>query len=257
MDTAKINHKMTAWLIDLRKFILTKREYKIDEKADFRDLVSEVDIAVENKLMEHIHSLPGQQTILGEESNEDVDLMADHLWVIDPIDGTSNFIKQADDYGVLVAYFQKGIPMLSYIYEVKSDTLVVAEKGKGVKINEEQIAAQENLAMDEAFISINPRKMNGTHLMTFLADNGFDLRFLGSSVSDALRVVEGKYGAFVSPESEPWDRAPYVLIADELGLKMSQFNGDPTTNKGSESFYFGTKQIFEDVYDVMKDAAFE
>lgn len=257
MDTAIINQNMKAWLLDLREFIHSNREYKIDEKVDFRDLVSEVDIAVEKKLTEHINSLPGTQTILGEESNNDVNVMADHLWVIDPIDGTSNFIKQADDYGILVAYFQKGEPMLSYIYEVKTNTLVVAEKDQGVTINDKLISAPENFALDEAFVSINPRKMNGTNLMSFLAKNGFDLRFLGSSASDALRVVEGKNGAFISPESEPWDRAPYALIANELGLHMSQFNGEPTTNIGNESFFFGTKQIFEDVYDVMKNAAFE
>ena len=256
MDTATINEKMKTWLLDLGEFIHTSREYKIDEKSDFRDLVSEVDIAVENKITELIHSLPGTQTILGEETNEDVDVLADHLWVIDPIDGTSNFVKQADDYGILVAYFQKGEPILSYIYEVKTNTLVVAEKGQGVQLNENLISAPENLALDEAFFSINPRKMNGTDLMAFVAENGFDLRFLGSSVSDALRVVEGKYGAFVSPESEPWDRAPYRLIAEELGLHMSQFNGEGTTNIGNESFFFGTKQIFEDVFDVMKNAAF-
>lgn len=257
MDIEIINQKMTTWLLDLRNYIHSNREFSIDEKADFRDLVSEVDIAVEKQLIDHINSIPGHQTILGEESNERVDVMAEHLWVIDPIDGTSNFIKQADDYGILVAYFQKGVPTLSYIYEVKSNTLVVAEKDNGVKINNHKISAPENLALDEAFISINPRKMNGTHLMTFLAENGFDLRFLGSSASDALRVVEGKYGAFVSPESEPWDRAPYLLIAEELGLQMVQFNGDPSSVIGNESFYFGTKQIFEDIYDKMKDFVYQ
>lgn len=128
MDTATINEKMKTWLLDLREFIHTSREYKIDEKADFRDLVSEVDIAVENKLTELIHSLPGTQTILGEETNEDVDVLADHLWVIDPIDGTSNFIKQADDYGILVAYFQKGVPVLAIFMKLKQIPWLLQKK---------------------------------------------------------------------------------------------------------------------------------
>lgn len=253
METTTIDEKMKKWLIDLREFIHTNREYKVDEKADFRDLVSEVDVAVEKKLTKHIQSLPGKQTILGEESNEEVDVEADHLWVIDPIDGTSNFIKQADDYGILVAYFEKGEPVLSYIYEVETNTLVSAQKGQGVYVNDEKISAPENAKLDEALISINPRKMNGTKLMTFLADEAFDLRFLGSSVSDAVRVIEGKYGAFVSPESEPWDRAPYILIAEELGIHMSQFNGQPSTVKGDESFFLGTEAIFEELFNEIKD----
>lgn len=249
MNLSKINQKMKKWLVELGEFIQSKSDYEIDEKTDFRDLVSEVDIEVEEMLSEYIRSLPGEQTILGEEGmNENIDVNADHLWVVDPIDGTSNFIKQADDFGILVAYFQNGEPMLSYIYEVESKTLISAQKDIGVFVNGEKISAPENLKLNEAMVSINPRKMNRTELMDTVANNAFDLRFLGSSASDALRVVIGKYGAFLSPESEPWDRAPYILIANELGLHMSQFNGEKTTLVGDESFAFCTEAIFEEVF---------
>jgi fructose-1,6-bisphosphatase/inositol monophosphatase family enzyme len=249
VDLTETNQKMKEWLVELGAFIQAKTDYDIDEKAGFRDLVSEVDVAVENKLTEYIRSLPGQQEIIGEEgSNAGVDANADHLWVIDPIDGTSNFVKQADDYGILVAYFQKGEPQLSYLYEVETNTLVSAQKDVGIFINDEPISPPANLKLNEAMISINPRKMNGTDLLTKVAEEGFDLRFLGSSVSDALRVVVGKYGAFISPESEPWDRAPYILFAEELNLQMSQFDGSETTLIGDESFFFGTKAIYEEVF---------
>lgn len=249
MDVNTINEKMQGWLIELGEYIEANTDYEIDEKADFRDLVSEVDIAVEKKLTEYIRSLPGEQEILGEEgTNDDVDLNAEHLWVIDPIDGTSNFIKQAADYGILVAYFHKGEPLLSYIYEVEAKRLISARKGEGVFLNGEKVEAPKNLKLNEAMISINPRKMNRTDLMDTVANNAFDLRFIGSSASDALRVILGRYGAFISPESEPWDRAPYILIAEELGLHMSQFNGGKTTLKGDETFIFGTKAIFEEVF---------
>jgi len=249
MDLKTTNQKMKQWLVELGDFIQSESDFDIEEKAGFRDLVSEVDIAVEKKLTDYIHSLPDEQTILGEEgSNEGVDTDADHLWVIDPIDGTSNFVKQADDYGILVAYFQNGNPLLSYLYEVETDTLVSAQKDVGIFINDEPVAGPKNLELNEAMISINPRKTNGTDLLAKVAEDGFDLRFLGSSVSDALRVVEGKYGAFISPESEPWDRAPYILFAQELGLHMSQFNGEKTTLEGNEDYFFGTEAIFKDVF---------
>ena len=249
MDLNTINRRMKQWLVELGEFIQSKTDFEIDEKSGFRDLVSEVDVAVEKKLTEHIRSLPGNQEILGEEgSNDDVDVNADHLWVIDPIDGTSNFVKQTDDYGILVAYFQNGEPTLSYLYEVETNTLVSAQKNVGIFINDTPVTSPKNLQLNEAMISINPRKMNGTELLTYVAEEGFDLRFLGSSVSDALRVIAGKYGAFISPESEPWDRAPYLLFAEELGLQMSRFNGDKTTLVGDEDFFFGTKAIFKEVF---------
>lgn len=250
MDLNKVDQQMKDWLVELGEYIQSSSDYQIDEKADFRDLVSEVDVAVEEKLTKYIRSLPGEQTILGEEGdNENIDVNADRLWVIDPIDGTSNFIKQADDYGILAAYFEKGEPLLSYIYEVPTKTLVSAQKGKGVYVNGEKITTPENLKLNEAMISINPRKMNRTELLDQVAEEAFDLRFLGSSVSDSIRVIDGKYGAFLSTESEPWDRAPHILIAKELGLHMSQFNGDDTTLVGNESFIFSTKAIYEELFN--------
>lgn len=250
MTIHEMDQQMKKWLINLGQYIQENTDYSIKEKQGFRDLVSEVDIAVEEKLTAYIHTLPGEQTILGEESDHsNVDALAENLWVIDPIDGTSNFIKQADDYGILVAYFKKGEPLLSYIYEVGSNTLISAKKNSGVLLNDRSLDLPDNIRLHEALISINPRKMNGTELLTFLAENAFDLRFLGSSASDATRVITGKYGAFISPESMPWDRAPYLLIAEELGLQMSQFNGKPSTIIGDENFFLGTKMIFKDVFE--------
>lgn len=250
MHINKIDELTKSWLIKLGQYIQENTEYSVNVKQDFRDLVSEVDVAVEEKLTAFIHTLPGEQTILGEESDHsNVDPLAENLWVIDPIDGTSNFIKQADDYGILVAYFKKGEPLLSYIYEVASNTLISAKKYEGVLLNNQPLTIPKNIRLNEAFISINPRKMNGTELLTFLAENAFDLRFLGSSASDATRVITGKYGAFISPESMPWDRAPYLLIAEELGLQMSQFNGEPSTIIGDENFFLGTKDIFNEVFE--------
>lgn len=248
MKIELINEKMQTWLPNLRDYIVSTTDYKIDEKLDFRDLVSEVDVAVEEKLTAYIHSLPGTHVILGEESNHDVDLNAENLWVIDPIDGTTNFVKQADDYGILIAYFQKGEPVLSYVYEVESDLLLVAQHGKGVTLNGEKINSPHNISLHEALVSINPRKMSNTNLLNYLANEAFDLRFLGSSVSDSLRVFTGKYGAFVSPESMPWDRAPYILIAQELGLYMTQFDGSPTSLDGDENFFIGTKAVYADLF---------
>lgn len=106
----------------------------------------------------------------------------------------------------------------------------------------------ENFTIDEALISINPRKMHTTEIFQFCAENAFDLRFFGSSLADGLRVIKGQYGASLNPESEPWDRAPFLLFAEESGLLMCQFNGNPTTLNGVESYFFGTKQIYSEIF---------
>ena len=249
MDIHSLNREIKTWLLELRTLIKTFKDYDTKEKDDFRDLVSNVDVAVEKELMRKINQLPGKHMILAEEkSNEHVDYSAEHLWVLDPIDGTSNFLKQKKDYGVIIAYFHNGEPQLSYLYDVFNNEIVSAIRDEGIFVNDIKLSSPKNLAIEEAFIAIDSRKMYQTDIFKYCAEKAFDIRFLGSSIADGLRVIKGQYGASLNSSSEPWDRAPFLLFAKESGLLMCQFDGQPTTLKGIETYYFGTKQIFKDIF---------
>lgn len=249
MDIHTLNEEIKTWLHELGKIIKSFNDYDTKEKDDFRDLVSDVDIAVEKELIKKINQLSGNHTILAEEkSNEDVDFSAEHLWVLDPIDGTSNFLKQKKDFGIIIAYFYKGEPTLSYLFDVAENEIVSAIKNEGIFVNGIKQKLPENSGIHEAFIAIDSRKMYQTEIFKYCAKHAFDLRFLGSSIADGLRVIKGQYGASLNSSSEPWDRAPFLLFAQESGLLMCQFNGEPTTLKGIETYYFGTKQIYSDIF---------
>ena len=80
MDIHSLNREIKTWLLELRTLIKTFKDYDTKEKDDFRDLVSNVDVAVEKELMRKINQLPGKHMILAEEkSNEHVDYSAEHL----------------------------------------------------------------------------------------------------------------------------------------------------------------------------------
>lgn len=249
IDILTLDRTVKSWLSNLEKLIHSYTHYNTKEKLSFRDLVSEVDVAVEKDLSKYITSLPGEHAILGEEkNNKNVEINSEHLWVLDPIDGTANFLKQNKDYGIMIAYFQHGEPILSYLYDVADHKLYSAIKDEGVFLNNVKIESPKHFSLRDNFVSINPREMFQTKIFQYVADYAFDLRFLGSSIADGIRVINGQFSASINLESEPWDRAPFVLFAEELGLEMIQFNGKPITLSGIESYFFGSPLVFEEIF---------
>lgn len=184
-------------------------------------MVSTVDRTVQEFLIQNIHTLPGEQNILAEENQQQTnETQAEHLWIIDPINGTANFLKQSKDYGVMVAYFQHGDPKLSYLYDVVNDQLTVAKENVGVFMNAQKLNPPPALTIEDSFVSIDPRKTFQQNVFRKAAEQSFDLRFLGSTIADCLRVINGQFGASLNSSSEPWERAPLILFAQELGLEM-------------------------------------
>lgn len=243
----KIHEEVLTWFPEIKKAILShlKKDFSIKEKAGFRDLVSEVDEDIQALIISKIEELPLQSEILGEESaSHDIDLQADHLWVIDPIDGTANMIKQREDFGVLIAYFERGKVKLAYLYDVMGDKLFYAVKGQGVYLNGEPLEAPHVVPQD-ALIAIDSQVMKDSDFLQVINEHAFSTRYIGSSALDSSKVLEGKYGATIVPFCGPWDRAPQMLFAEELGLEMRQLDGEPSSLRGTEDYFFGCKEIFQ------------
>lgn len=221
----------------------------VEEKKNHRDLVTNVDKAVQDLLQEAILAVMPEALVFGEESKEQVaDLNVPALWIIDPIDGTSNFVKQGTDYAIMLAYFEQLEPVLSYVYDVERDLLYWAVKGQGFFVNGEPVAEVANKGMSDSLASIFIRKFiekgNDTYLP--LVREVFDVRFGGSLGIDGARVATGQFGAFVSPRIAPWDFAPFLLWARELDLHLSDFEGKALDLHEFSSIIFSTKQFYQD-----------
>lgn len=244
-----IHEEVLSWFPEIQENIknLFEQGFHQGEKKDFRDLVSDIDLAVEELIIEKINALKGEQTILAEESHSDtLEVNADRLWCIDPIDGTANMLKQRQDYAVMIAYFEKGEAKLAYIYDVEADDLFHAVSGEGAYLNGRPLD-RVSLKLNDSLISIDPQKYLNHPVLKALARQSFQIRYLGSSSADSARVIEGKFGATFCPACGPWDRAPLILFAQELGLRLSRVDGSPTSLVGTEDYYFGSQAIFEEV----------
>lgn len=249
MNLYEIDKLVKTWLKYVKENLIPHKikEVSFSTKKDYRDLVTSVDKNVEKYLIEQLEKYFPDADIIGEESGI-CDKHSNKVWLIDPIDGTANFVKQNEDYCVMMAYFEDNIPMLSYIYNVYRDELTYAIKDDGVYISDRKLLKPHNIALKDAMISVDIRRMFDTELCKQLILNSFDIRYVGSAGLDAVKVATGCFGGYFSPMAGgAWDFAPMILIAQELDLHLSTWDNKPLDIGKTTSFMLCTEQIYQDI----------
>lgn len=252
-------HNWTLDILDNIPKIIAKiqeQDIEVEEKQGPRDLVTKVDKSIEDYITRQIkqhfptHRVMGEETYHELDKNDESLLNANHLWVIDPIDGTSNFVGQNADYATLIAYFEEGQAMLSYIYLPDKHDLYYAIKGQGVHFNEHLLDKPKDKRLQESVVSFDLHRIydNRPELFEHVMTNAFQVRREGCSGVDGARVLEGRFTAFFSFAGGPWDFAPHFLFADELGLILRDLEGKKIDLSKSRGFYIGGRQCFEDIF---------
>lgn len=251
-----LDKKIKSWLNDCKQIISKTRDYDIDFKSSYRDLVTDVDKKIEEYLTNKIKGEYPDHFILGEESASefpsDEELEAKNLWIIDPIDGTSNFVKQNRDYCTMIAYFENNKPVFSYIYDYTNNEMISAFAGEGVFINEIKLEKPEDISMSEAMIALDSRVLHNRDFYTSVANTAYCLRVVGASGLDGTRVAKGAFGGYINLSASPWDYAPFILIASELGLHISKPYGEDLDFERGSGFIISTHNVYEDLNRMMK-----
>lgn len=192
---------------------MMESEVEITEKSSASDLVTNVDKAIEIFLVEGITSQYSGQSFLTEEKTVD-SIETDDMWIIDPIDGTSNFIFQRDHFSISVALYHKRQPVFGIVYEVMKYQMYWAEVGVGSFINDqklmmldqESVLSQVMLCGDvyrPDLFKLAPHELKPKFLTH---------RFLGSGALETSMVASGRFGAYVFPKIKVWDIAAAVII---------------------------------------------
>ena len=225
----------------------------IEQKSGERDLVTEVDKGVEEFLKEKILEKFPDHEVLGEETY-DVDAQYDtkNLWVIDPIDGTANFVKQRNDFCTIISYFEDGEPMLTYIYEVTKDDLYHGMKDKGIFLNGEKLPKIENKSLFESMISTDIRRMylHMPKLFEKIIKESFATRSVGTSGLEGSRVVSGRLGGYINYYGGPWDYSPFFLFSKEMGLVFKTLEGkNLEINSGYSNFILCTEKVYKELIE--------
>ena len=191
-------------------------------KADLKS-----DSLIISLIREHFHS----HNIISEESGFS-NMNSRYAWVIDPLDGTSNFASAVPWFGVLIALFEDNIPVLGGAYLPVLNQMYIAEKGKGAVLNGKPFSMAKNSGLKNSLFSFNVdftdnEKMLNDSIRIYknLVKAVRNIRCTNSLV-DFLYVAEGKFGGIINLFTRVWDISALGLIIEEAGGMMKYVTGD-------------------------------
>ena len=199
-----------------------------------RNLVSDIDKASEARIIEHIKRHYPNHEILAEESGAS-STAAEYKWIIDPLDGTTNYVHGVAVYCVTMGIERKGELIAGVVYDPNMEELFTAERGNGAYLNGKRLTVSRTSALVESLlvtgfpydIAKNPDHAI-EHFVSFLT-KGRGIRRLGSAALDLAYIAAGRFDGFWEVNLNPWDMAGGVVLVEEAGGKVTGFTGRPTT----------------------------
>jgi myo-inositol-1(or 4)-monophosphatase len=209
-----------------------KQNYTIKYKSSEIDLVTSIDEASEKCVIDFIKKEFPTHGILSEESGN-VKTGGDYLWVIDPLDGTTNFAHGLPIFSVSIALQYKGVTTWGVVYDVMRDSLYSAELNNGAYENEEIIKVSTGNNLPTAFLvtgfpyDLKEDPNNAIEKFNNFLVNSRAIRRLGSAAIDLCYVASGVFDGFWEINLKPWDIAAGKLLVEEAGGLTSDFNNNP------------------------------
>lgn len=206
-----------------------------------RDPVSYVDVNAEKMLKEGcLRLIPGSGFV--NEESDDTPSENGWTWIIDPIDGTTNYTHGVANFCISLALQFEGETQLGFIYAPILEEMFFARKGHGAKLNAQPIAVSERPILAEALLSTGfpyvnfPWRDQYLALIISLMDKAHGIRRMGSAALDLAYVAAGRFEAFFEFGLNPWDVAAGALLVQEAGGQVSDFNGE-------DNYLYGTQII--------------
>jgi myo-inositol-1(or 4)-monophosphatase len=239
---------------------LMKEEITIEQKDGASNLVTSADVNVQHYLEERLPKLiPGSEFFGEEEEKENI--AGEYVWVVDPIDGTSNFVRGLGASGISVGLMKQGKPYLGVIYDPYKDEMFYAQHGKGAFLNGKPIKVSDR-AFENATICMAASLYNKDlakpcfDIMQKIYYQADDFRRFGTAALELAYLAAGRIELFFEMRLFPWDMAAgmaiieeaggFVEILHEEGLPLNRPAGIIATNN-LESFEKLRKIVYEEI----------
>ena len=194
----------------------------------FNDFVSEVDLASEKEIIRVLKSAYPDHAFLGEESG--LTHQAENVWIIDPLDGTTNFLHGFPQYCISIALEQKGEITQAVIYDPNRNDLFTATKGQGAYLNQRRMRVSSKSKLNESILGTGFPFRDFEHLPVYLKileeviRGTSGIRRPGSAALDLAYVAAGWFDGFFEINLSKWDIAAGGLLVMEAGGIVSDFS---------------------------------
>ena len=228
-------------------------DLEIETKSNKNDLVTNIDRETESFFVEQIKAFNPSHRIIGEEGMGERSTSFDGVvWVIDPIDGTMNFVKQHRHFFISVGIYVDGVGKLGYIFDVMREDLFYAIDGEGAWYNDSPMRKLQQLSIEEAVIGINaswvtPNPKIEHEKLIELIQTVRGTRSYGSACMEIAFVVSGKLDAYISMRLAPWDVGAGIIIAKEVGAIATNLKGKSFDLMNTDTFIIANPYIHEKI----------
>lgn len=220
------------------------------------DFVSEADIHAEQDIIEILRKTYPNHGILAEESGTQA-AQDDYQWIIDPLDGTLNFLHGIPHFAISIAFRHKNRLEAGLVFDPIRQEMFTASRGEGAQVNDRRIRVSgvnslENALLGTGFPFLNPR--NQTAYLSFfnsLFGKCVEIRRAGAASLDLSYVASGRLDGFWEMNLRPWDIGAGVLLVQEAGGLVSDFNGGNDFMKSGD-IVTGNPKVFKALLQEMQ-----
>ena len=228
------------------------------ETKSLNSLVSYVDKNAELQLVEKLRKIVPDATFLTEEETV-INQEGNYRWIIDPLDGTTNFLHQLPFFSISVALEHKGEIVSGIVYEVMRKECFYAWKNGGAFLNQKKITVSRRTQIGDALIATGFPYYDYRGVepyfeaLEFFIKNTRGVRRFGSAAIDLAYVACGRFDAYYEYSLNAWDVAAGVILVKEAGGKLSDFQGGDNYIFGKEMIA-GSPFVFDQTLDVVRTA---
>jgi myo-inositol-1(or 4)-monophosphatase len=236
------------------------KEYRLNNKPSVEskgrnDFVTQIDKASEKKLVEALGNLLPEAGFIAEENTSDKTGSV-YNWIIDPIDGTTNFIHGLYPFAISIALKENEKIVVGVIYEMGMDECFYSWKNGPALLNGKEIQVSTNAKVSDSLIATGFPYTNYSLIGNFMETldhfmkNSHGLRRLGSAAADLAYVACGRFDAFYEYNLKPWDVAAGAFLVQQAGGEVSDFTGEDNYLFGGE-IVAANGQMFGEMQNVI------
>ncbi|MCD8318230.1 MAG: inositol monophosphatase [Paraprevotella sp.] len=259
LDLDRLTEEVKTLAVSMGHFLKKERlsfdRNRVEQKGA-HDYVSYVDRTSERMIVERLHDLCPEAGFITEEGTGSLEDQ-EYCWVVDPLDGTSNYIHDHVPYCVSIALRNRKEILLGVVFECGRDELFWAHKGAEAYLNDRVIHVSDQAVLDQSFIELGlpykavQYKPFALEVIASLYGRVGGLRLAGAAAAELCYIAAGRFEARIEGFIGPWDIAAGSIILKQAGGRMTDFSGNPDCFDAREVFASNGK-IHEELLKVLQ-----
>ena len=258
--------KFSFGIEDLEKVVRSALPVFLDSEAlrvemkGRSDFVTQIDKNVQSYIMGELYKLDPEIAFMGEEDGADVYYSDRPIWILDPVDGTTNLVHDMKKSAISLALCIGDETLMGVVYDPYLNELFSAEKGKGAYLNGNKISVSDADSVSRCVVAVGtaPYYRDLTDdtfaLIKGIYQSALDVRRMGAASLDLAYVACGRFGAFAELLLSPWDFAAGKLLIKEAGGIVTGLDGEELSQGEKTPVIAAGEKIYKEFYSLVKNS---